>query len=64
LENGKRLSNVIAASTEAASANSIVKNAAGAQTGTAAGCYKIDTQGNALGMRYTLAVAGKTLTFK
>lgn len=44
--------------------NSIVKNAAGAQTGTAAGCYKIDTNGNALGMRYTLNVAGKTLVFK
>lgn len=50
--------------TEAASANSILKNSAGAQIGTAAGCYKIDTQGNALGMRFTLAVAGKTLTFK
>lgn len=45
-------------------ANSILKNAAGAQTGTAAGCYKIDTAGNALGMRYTLSVAGKTLVFK
>lgn len=45
-------------------ANSIVKNSAGAQTGTAAGCYKIDTNGNALGMRYTLNVAGKTLVFK
>lgn len=44
--------------------NSILKNAAGAQTGTAAGCYKIDTNGNALGMRYTLSVAGKTLVFK
>jgi len=44
--------------------NGIVKNSAGVQTGTAAGCYKIDTQGNVLGMRYTLAVAGKTLTFK
>jgi hypothetical protein len=45
-------------------ANSILKNSAGAQTGTVAGCYKIDTQGNALGMRYTLNVAGKTLVFK
>lgn len=45
-------------------ANIILKNAAGAQTGTAAGCYKIDTSGNALGMRYTLSVAGKTLVFK
>lgn len=45
-------------------ANSILKNSAGVQTGTAAGCYKIDTNGNALGMRYTLSVAGKTLVFK
>ena len=45
-------------------ANSVIKNAAGAQTGTAAGCYKIDTNGNALGMRFTLSVAGKTLVFK
>lgn len=45
-------------------ANSIIKNAAGVQTGTAAGCYKIDTNGNAMGMRYTLNVAGKTLVFK
>lgn len=45
-------------------ANSIVKNAAGAQTSTASGCYKIDTKGNALGMRYTLSIAGKTLVFK
>lgn len=44
--------------------NIILKNAAGALTGTAAGCYKIDTQGNALGMRYTQSVAGKTLVFK
>lgn len=45
-------------------ANSVIKNAAGVQTGTAAGCYKIDTNGNALGMRFTLSVAGKTLVFK
>ncbi|MEO5661633.1 MAG: hypothetical protein ABIQ90_17845, partial [Polaromonas sp.] len=45
-------------------ANSVLKNAAGVQTGTAAGCYKIDTNGNALGMRFTLSVAGKTLVFK
>lgn len=44
--------------------NSVIKDAAGIQTGTAAGCYKIDTNGNALGMRYTLSVAGKTLVFK
>jgi hypothetical protein len=45
-------------------ANSVIRDAAGTQTGTAAGCYKIDTSGNALGMRYTLSVAGKTLVFK
>ena len=44
--------------------NSIIRNAARAQIGTAAGCYKIDTNGNALGLRYTLSVAGKTLVFK
>ena len=44
--------------------NSILKNSVGVQTGTAAGCFKIDTNGNALGMRYTLSVAGKTLVFK
>jgi hypothetical protein len=44
--------------------NSVIKNGAGVQTGTAAGCYKIDTNGNALGMRFTLSVAGKTLVFK
>lgn len=44
--------------------NSILRNAAGTQTGTAAGCFKFDTNGNALGMRYTLSVAGKTLVFQ
>ena len=44
--------------------NSILRNAAGAQTGTATGCYKIDANGNVLGMRYTLSVAGLTLVFK
>lgn len=44
--------------------NSVIRDAAGTQTGTAAGCTKIDTNGNALGMKYTLSVAGKTLIFK
>jgi hypothetical protein len=44
--------------------NVIVKNAAGLQTSTSAGCTKFDTSGNSLGMRYTLSVAGKTLVFK
>lgn len=45
-------------------ANSVLRDAAGTQTGTGAGCYKIDTSGNALGMRTTLSVAGKTLVFQ
>ena len=52
------------ASTALGCANIVLKDAAGTQTGTAAGCYKIDTDGNALGMRFTLSVAGKTLIFK
>lgn len=44
-------------------ANSVISDAAGRQTGTTAGCYKIDTNGNVLGMRYTLNSAGKTLIF-
>ena len=44
--------------------NGVVKNAAGVQIGTAAGCYKIDTNGNALGMRFTLSVEGRTLVFR
>jgi len=52
------------ASTAFDCANIVLKDAAGTQTDTAAGCYKIDTNGNALGMRYTLSVAGKTLVFK
>ena len=44
--------------------NSVVKNAAGVQIGTGAGCYKIDTNGNALGMRFTLSVEGRTLVFR
>ena len=52
------------ASTAFGCANSVIRDATGTQTGTAAGCTKIDTNGNALGMRYTLSVAGKTLVFK
>ena len=52
------------ASTAFGCANIVLKDAAGTQTGTAAGCYKIDTNGNAMGMRFTLSVAGKTLVFK
>lgn len=52
------------ATTAFACANSVIRDAAGTQTGTAAGCTKIDTNGNALGMRFTLSVDGKTLVFK
>lgn len=31
---------------------------------TAAGCYKIDSSGAILGLRFTLQVSGKTLTFR
>ena len=44
--------------------NSVLRDAAGTLTGTQSGCFKIDTSGNALGTRYTLSVAGKTLVFK
>jgi hypothetical protein len=45
-------------------ANIVMKNASGAQIGTGASCYKIDTNGNALGMRFTVSVPGLTLVFK
>ncbi len=45
-------------------ANVVIKNASGVQTGTSAGCYKIDTNGNVLGMRLTISVPGLTLVFK
>ena len=44
--------------------NFVNKDSAGTQTGTGAGCYKIDTSGNILGMRYTISASGKTLVFK
>ena len=44
--------------------NGVVKNAAGIQTLTTAGCYKIDTNGNPLGLRFTLSVEGRTLVFR
>ena len=52
------------ASTAFGCVNSVLRDAAGTQTGTAAGCTKIDTNGNVLGMRYTLSVAGKPLVFQ
>jgi len=44
--------------------NIIGKNTAGAVIASTSGCYKIDTNGTVKGMRYTLAVAGKTLVFR
>ena len=44
--------------------NSVGKNVSGAVISTSSGCYKIDTDGKVLGMKYTLAVAGKTLEFR
>jgi hypothetical protein len=44
--------------------NSVVRDPVGVQTGIAAGCYRIDTSGNVLGSRYTIAVPGKTLVFQ
>ena len=44
--------------------NIIGKNTSGAVIASTSGCYKIDTNGTVKGMRYTLAVAGKTLVFR
>lgn len=52
------------ASTAFGCGNSVLRDAAGTQMSAAAGCYKIDTNGNVLGMRYTITAAGKTLVFK
>ncbi len=52
------------ASTAFGCANGVIKNPAGVQISTFSGCYKIDTNGNALGMRLTISVPGLTLVFK
>ena len=44
--------------------NSVVRNAAGNQTAIGFDCYRIDINGNALGLRFTFAVPGKTLVFQ
>lgn len=44
--------------------NITAKNTSGAVITTTSGCYKIDTNGTVKGMKYTLAVAGKTLIFQ
>lgn len=51
------------ASTAFGCGNSVLRDAAGTLIGTTAGCYKIDTSGNVLGMRYTVTASGKTLVF-
>lgn len=45
-------------------ANSVVKGASGAAEGTSAGCFQINTAGAVTGIRWTLAVDGKTLVFQ
>lgn len=52
------------ASTAYACTNSSVKNASGVLVNTASGCFKIDNGGTVVGVKYTLAVAGKTLVFR
>ena len=45
-------------------ANSVVKAGSGAAEGTSAGCFQINTAGAVTGIRWTLAVEGKTLVFQ
>ena len=40
------------------------KNIAGGVFSTTSNCYKLDTNGTVSGLRFTLAVAGKTLVFR
>lgn len=44
--------------------NTTAKSTAGAVIATTSGCYKIDTNGTVKGLKYTLALAGKTLVFR
>lgn len=44
--------------------NTTAKNTSNQLISTTAGCYKINTAGTVVGLRWTLAVAGKTLTFR
>ena len=44
--------------------NFTAKNTAGAVITTTSNCYKLDTNGTVSGLRFTLAVAGKTLVFR
>ena len=44
--------------------NITAKNTAGVVISTTSGCYKVDTTGTVTGLKFTLAVAGKTLVFR
>ena len=44
--------------------NFTAKDTAGVMLGTTSGCYKVDTNGTVSGLRFTLAVPGKTLVFR
>ena len=52
------------ATTALGCSNSVIKDAAGTQTSTGSVCFKIDTSGNILGMRFTVSIPGKTLVFQ
>lgn len=52
------------ATTAFSCSNNVIKNATGVQTSVGSSCYKLDTNGNILGMRFTITIAGKTLVFK
>jgi hypothetical protein len=52
------------ATTAYACTNTTAKDTTGVLITTTSGCYKIDANGTIKGMKYTLAVAGKTLVFR
>jgi hypothetical protein len=45
-------------------ANTTAKETDGQVMATTAGCYKISTAGTVVGIKWTVAVAGKTLKFR
>jgi hypothetical protein len=52
------------ATTAYACTNTTAKDTTGVLITTTSGCYKIDAKGTIKGMKYTLALAGKTLVFR
>lgn len=52
------------ASTAFLCTNTAAKDNSNQTISTTAGCYKINSAGTVVGMRWTVAVAGKTLTFR